>query len=116
MSYLSTKKAGERVVFVLFLAITLSLTISVARQVMISLRINRSLTEKQVLLKKAEEENQELRARLKEVESRGYVEEQARKMLGLASQEPQFETERYEGLPQEGDKTFFNDWLGLFIY
>ncbi len=121
---MSTKKLGQKALFLIFLILFFSLLSSSLRQILVYFHTNARVTEKQKELKQLEEENRALKVRFEEVQSPKFLDEQARKLLGVGDAKGVMETtsthesETPEMAPlQNKVKELSNPekWLSLFL-
>lgn len=113
---LLTKKVPSLIILVLFL----SLLSSCIRQILVNFNTTNQVAKKKKELVQLEEKNQALKVRLEEVESREFLDEQARKILGLgdASASPKLAEKKVDfpkPLSEEEEKSNWRKWLELFI-
>jgi len=103
--------------------LVLSLIVSSIRQIWIYRRVDRYLAEKRQELNALEAKNQELKARLEEAKSPGFVREQAAKLFGLGGGNSpgrsKTEGKSYGDLrvgKREALMPKYIQWLALFVY
>lgn len=103
--------------------LVLSLVVSSIRQIWVYRRVDRYLAEKKQELNVLEAKNQELKAKLEETKSPGFIKEQAAKLFGLGegnpSGRPQTEGKNYGDLRVGKNEVLmpkYIQWLALFVY
>lgn len=121
INYLDQKKA--KIVHLGLLVVLICSLIGLFRQVSIYFYTNRKLAEKEHELRELEVKNQALKVRFEEVQTPEFLEEQAKKLLGMGSQkkevlsEPTFVPESQVLVGEEKvELSNFQKWLGLFRY
>lgn len=101
----------------------ISLMVSSIRQIWVYRRVNRYLAEKKQELNVLAAKNQELKARLEEAKSPGFVRQQAAKLFGLGDGNPpgrpKNEGKNYPDLRVRKNEVLtpkYVQWLALFVY
>ncbi len=121
---MSTKNPGQNLLRIIFLIIFLGFMMNFFRQVAIYFRANRRVAQKQKELKALEEKNRALQARLEEIQNPKFIEDQARKLLGVGDS---WATTAVSptGLPKAQENSLeekpvspsnFQQWWQLFVY
>jgi len=118
---LDQKKA--KIVHLGLLVVLICSLIGLFRQISIYFYTNRKLAEKEHELRELEVKNQALKVRFEEVQTPEFLEEQAKKLLGMGSQkkevlsEPTFVPESQVLVGEEKvELSNFQKWLGLFFH
>lgn len=118
---MSTKKKGEKLLAIFLILIVVGLLVSFSKQILLQKRLGQKINLRTKELQELETKNQELRAKLKEVESPEFLEKEVKKMLGIESEEQNLASvqpgkelrlkfKTFEGLPK------YKKWLNLFVY
>lgn len=109
---------------IVFLVIFLAFLVNFFRQVTVYYWTSRQLAKKQKELKALEEKNRALQVRLEEVQSPKFVEEQARKLLGMGDNRAPIAVAP-SGLPKTSENMVteemivrpnYRQWWQLFIH
>lgn len=113
------KNYRQRLFYGLLLVVVISMTAGFIRQILIQRRMDQRLQKRQEEMAGLKRRNQELRAKLQEAESPLFLENQARKMLGLPAVEikppptkeiPDLRIKEEKIVPK------YKKWLDLFLY
>jgi cell division protein FtsB len=121
---MSTKNSAQKLLRIIFLIIFLGFFVNFFRQATIYFRANRRLAQKQKELKALEEKNRALQVRLEEIQNPKFLEEQARKLLGVGDSRAMMAVLPI-GLPKAQENTFgekpvapsnLQQWWRLFVY
>lgn len=80
---MSTNSFAKKILSLVLVIVVISLAISSLRHVVVYFRIQRKTVEKEKELRALEEKNKALKVRLQEVESPKFLDEEARKLLGV---------------------------------
>jgi len=106
--------------YVIFSLVTLSLVVSLSRQLVIHYRLNRQLAEKNDELSLLQERNLALKKTLEGAKSQKFLDEQARKLLGIGSpvalEEGETIQDEKEAEEKEPEVPNYQKWLNLFMY
>lgn len=121
---MSTKSQAQKLLRIIFFVIFLGFLVNFFRQATIYFRTNRRLTQKEKELKALEEKNRALKVRLEEVQTPKFLEEQARKLLGVGESRTNATTlsaslsKTSETLPEEEETALpnYQKWWRLFVY
>jgi len=114
MSISKNNDLRQKLLFFAVFALTVSSLIGLLKQLRIHFRLNQRLVQKKEELASLKEKNQALKARLQEVESPEFLDEQAKKLLGRGVM-PEEEAAT-PGLQRKLEIPNYQKWLGLFIY
>jgi len=121
---MSTKNPAQKLLRIIFLIIFLGFLVNFFRQATIYFRANRRLVQKQKELKALEEKNRALQVRLEEIQNPKFIEEQARKLLGVEDSRTTMAISP-TGLPKAKENTLeekpeipsnLRQWWQLFVY
>ena len=121
---MSTKSQAQKLLGIIFFVIFLGFLVNFFRQATIYFRANRRLTQKQKELRALEEKNRALQVRLEEIQSPKFLEEQARKLLGVGDNQAAASSlsaslsKTSEALPEEEEIALpnYQKWWQLFVY
>ncbi|RJR24119.1 hypothetical protein C4578_03535 [Candidatus Microgenomates bacterium] len=80
---MSTNSFAKKIYPLFLIIITVSLAIGSLRHVFVYLRISKKIVDKEKELESLEEKNKALKVRLQEVQSPKFLDEEARKLLGV---------------------------------
>jgi cell division protein FtsB len=123
MSLMSIKNFKHKALFLVLLFLMLSVLTGSIRQLYVNYHTKSIIKQKQKELKALEEKNKALKVRLEEVQTPKFLDEQARKLLGLGDaslsavpilpmEEPDLEAAKEEAKPKELSN--FQKWRELF--
>ena len=112
------ERLPKRLILAVLLFFLLSVGVNTFRQFFVYKRINEKLSSKQETLRESEKINQELKAKLFEAKSPQYLENQARKILGLPPEGNTVEKEEIGDLliKEKKNTPKYKEWLDLFLY
>jgi len=106
----TVKKILYLLIFFVFCALVTNLVIGLFKQIIAQKRINFHLEEKRAQLKQLKEENQELQAKLSEVEDPDFLEKEAVRLFGLTSEENIKNKDLLERPPEAKDQLLISNW------
>ncbi|HUV71771.1 MAG TPA: septum formation initiator family protein [Clostridia bacterium] len=117
---MSIKLLEKKILFLILLFLFFSLLSSCIRQILVNFNTTNQVAKRQKELAQLEEKNEALRVRLEEVQSREFLDEQARKLLGVgdvsASARPPEKSQSVPQKPQEERKLAnWQKWFRLFF-
>lgn len=119
---MSTQNLGRKLASIVLGIILCSLIIGGVRQFLLHRRLGLRLSEREKRLSQLKEENRALQARLEEVKSLKFVDEQAQKLLGVRSATALPLSSSSSSLTEETKETEkiaaenYQKWLNLFFY
>lgn len=121
MSTTKKQNYGKKIAWLVLVILTISLLVSLSRQLSLYFTLNSKLREEMKMLGQLEEKNKALKVRLEEVEKPEYVEKEISKLLGNDRLETTLVIPTTDpNLSAEGPKVIsranYQKWLELFIY
>lgn len=120
---MSINKLNTKIVFAVFLVVLFSSLLGLSRQILVHIRINRRLAQKQSELNTLEKKNLELQKRLKQAQSPEFLQKQANFLLGegekpvsLLASSPAEIADQKEQATEEPKLSNSQKWWRLFSY